>query len=78
MKKVLLSLAVVAALGMTSCGGVDGETMAKEYCACTEKTDPEEMLKCVDEWSAKYKDAKATEEQKKIAEEKMKECMPGL
>ncbi len=30
MKKVLLSLAVVAALGMTSCGGAD-------FCSCAEK-----------------------------------------
>lgn len=77
MKKVLLLSAVVATVGFTSCGGVDTEAAAKEFCACAEK-EGEERTKCHDEWIAKYKDAKASEEDgKKMGEAMMKCDMAG-
>ena len=59
MKKVLLSLAVVAALGMTSCGGIDVEAAGNEFCACAKK-EGEDKTKCHDEWVEKYKGAKGS------------------
>jgi len=61
MKKVLLSVAVVATfgLGMTSCGGIDVDAASKEFCECK---DSEDANKCYDGWVEKYADAKASDE----------------
>ena len=77
MKKVLLLAAVVATVGFTSCGGIDTKKATEEFCACAEK-EGEDRTKCHDEWIAKYKDAKAKEEDaKKMGEDMMKCDMAG-
>lgn len=76
MKKLLLSLGVVASFAMTSCGGIDVQAAADEFCACAEK-EGEEKTACHDEWVEKYKGARGTEEQGKELGEKMVECDAG-
>jgi hypothetical protein len=72
MKKVLLSLGVVAAMAMTSCG-IDVDAAAEEFCACKEA---EDKGKCHDDWVAKYAGAAGSEEDGKKLGEKMAECDP--
>jgi hypothetical protein len=76
MKKVLLSVAAVATLGlgMTSCGAMDTEAAAKQFCECK---DTDDANKCYDEWHATYKDGKATEENSNKMASDMLECDPG-
>ena len=62
MKKVLLSLAVVAALGMTSCGGAD-------MCGCVT-----EMMEIGKKFEAAGDDADKIAELEKEFEAKEKEC----
>ncbi len=76
MKKVFLSAAVLAVLGLSSCGGIDTEEAAKEFCACAEK-EGDEKEKCHDEWVEKYKDGKASEEDAKKMGEEMAKCDPA-
>lgn len=76
MKKVLLSLGVVAGLAMTSCGGINVEEAVEDYCACADKTG-EEQETCHDEWVEKYKGSRGTEEQGKELGTKMAECDPA-
>lgn len=74
MKKFLLPVAVVAAFAFSSCGGVDIDKMADEYCACMKETDPEKSATCIKEWTDKYKDSKGTEEDGKKLAEKIAKC----
>ncbi len=76
MKKVVLSLGVVAALAMTSCGGINVQEAADEFCACAEK-EGDDKDACHDEWVEKYKGSRGTEEQGKELGTKMAECDPG-
>lgn len=72
MKKVLLSLGVVASLAMTSCS-IDVEAAADDFCACAEK-EGEDKTACHDEWIEKYKGARGSEEQGQELAAKMMEC----
>lgn len=71
MKKVLLSVAVIATLGLTSCGGFDVDKAAGEFCECKKSDDP---TKCRKDWVAKYKGASGSEEDGKKLGEKLLEC----
>ncbi|MFT5602936.1 MAG: hypothetical protein ACI9N1_003198 [Flavobacteriales bacterium] len=74
MKKVLLSVAAVATLGlgMTSCGGsMDVEAATKEFCECKDTEDNE---KCIDEWYTKYDGGTASEEDTAKMGEDMAKC----
>ena len=75
MKKGLLSIGMFAflALGMVSCGGVDGDKVGGEYCECMKKKDKEKE-NCVNAWIEQYKDAGATEEEAEKMMAKMLEC----
>jgi len=75
MKKVLMSVAVAATLGMatTSCG-IDTEAAADEFCACKDAENGDE---CRDQWIEKYKDAKASQEDAEAMGKKMAECDPA-
>jgi hypothetical protein len=75
MKKVILMAAVVAAFGFTSCGGIDVDKAAEEFCACAEK-EGEEKEKCHKEWVDTYKGAKGSEEDGKKLGEAMVKCDP--
>lgn len=74
MKKFLLPVVVFATLGFASCGGIDVDKAADEFCACKESEDP---TKCRKDWVAKYKDAAGTEEDGKKLGEKIAECDPA-
>lgn len=66
MKKMFLMVAVVATVGLTSCGGSD-------LCECVNMEEPSDACKEMKkEWETKYKDADE-EEQKKMMEE-VKAC----
>ncbi len=72
--KFLLGAAVIAgSLSLASCGGIDGEKAADEYCACIEK-EGEEKTKCVDAWVETYKGARGSEEEGEKMGTKMAEC----
>jgi hypothetical protein len=73
MKKVLLVLGVVSTVGMISCGGIDTEAAAKEFCSCSDK-EGDAKEKCYDDWVEKYKGAKASEEDAKKMGEEMAKC----
>lgn len=78
MKKVRLVLgaAIIAtSFSMTSCGGIDVDAAADEFCACKDK-EGDDKDKCYDAWVEEYKDAKGTEEQGKELGEKMAKCDP--
>jgi hypothetical protein len=73
MKKLLLSVAVVATMGLASCG--DDEAASKNaMCECINaKGDPSDDCKALEkEWTAKYE--KASDEDKKKLDGEMKAC----
>ena len=71
MKKLLLPVAVMAAFAFTSCGGINVEEAANEFCACKDKDDKN---KCLDEWAEKYKDKKGSDSDGEELAKKMMEC----
>lgn len=76
MKKVKMSIGVAVmalSLSMVSCGGIDGKAAGDEYCSCIEK-EGDEKTKCIDDWVAKYKGARGTEEEGKKMGEIMATC----
>lgn len=73
MKKLIYSVAAIAVLSFASCGGVDVEKAAEEFCACKDSEDP---TKCRKDWVAKYKDAKGSDEDANKLGEKIAECDP--
>ncbi|MCB9194680.1 MAG: hypothetical protein H6600_07395 [Flavobacteriales bacterium] len=77
MKKVLLSLGIVASFAVTSCG-IDVEKAAEDFCACKDM-EGDAKSTCHDEWVSKYaKSAGSKEDGEKLAA-KMMECdMSGL
>lgn len=75
MKKILLSLGVVAGFAMTSCG-IDVDAAAEDFCACK---DAEDKGKCHDEWVDKYAGAAGSQEDGEKLATKMMECdMSGM
>lgn len=75
MKKVLLSLGVVASFAMTSCGSIDVDAAADEFCACAEK-EGDAKDECHEAWIEKYKGARGSEEQGQELGTRMAECDP--
>jgi len=62
MKKMLLSVAVIATIGFTSCGGADP-------CECLKEKAGEESAACKElsaEWTKKATDAKTPEDKQKV------------
>ena len=65
MKKLLLSVAVIATMGLASCGGADP-------CECAKEKSGEESAACKElyaEWDKKYTDAKTPEDKQKVLED---------
>ncbi len=76
MKKVLLSAAVLAVLGLSSCGTVDPDEVAADLCACTEK-EGDDKKTCLDEFVEEYKDAKIKKDDEEEMMTKIMECAGG-
>ncbi len=74
MKKILLFVAVAATYSITSCGGVDVDKAAEEYCDCMKKESSEDQMSCINDWSEKYKDAKGSESDAEELMKKISEC----
>lgn len=83
MKKVILGLGFVSAVGIISCGGneekeeksggIDTETAAQEFCSCSNK-EGDAKEKCYNNWVEKYKGAQASEEDARKMGEEMAKC----
>lgn len=66
MKKMILMVAVVATVGLTSCGGAD-------MCECVNMEEPSDACKEMEkEWKEKYKEA--SDEEKEKMQKEFEEC----
>jgi hypothetical protein len=76
MKKLILSIAVITAFALSSCGGKDGEDLS--VCDCVNMKDDaddktKEACKTMEkEWKDKYE--KASDEEKKKLQEEVEAC----
>jgi len=66
---MLLSVAVVATMGLASCGGEEEAAGESKLCACMKEKPGEESAACKElsaEWAKKATDAKTPEDKQKV------------